>query len=102
MKYIVIIMPSAARELDEAYDWLVQQTPLNAPDWYNGLLDALLTLEDMPARCSLCPERRGGDPDTRQLVYGDKRHGYRIFFVIRGERVIVTHIRHTSRVSLDK
>jgi len=96
MKYTVFVTVEAARELEEAYDWLAAQTE-HAAQWYNGLLDAILSLEEMPGRCPLARDREKGDEETRQLVYGDKRHGYLIFFEIRGETVVVEHIRHGAR-----
>jgi len=73
MKYKVIVTESAARELDEAYDWLVARTAEHAPAWYNGLLDAILSLQEMPGRCPLCLHVEESGRKTRQLVYGDKR-----------------------------
>jgi plasmid stabilization system protein ParE len=83
MKYKVLVTQSAARELDDAYDWLVERTSAHAPSWYNGLLDAIASLADMPARCPLCPHREKDDRKTRQLVYGDKHIAYLIIFEIR-------------------
>ena len=101
MTYTVIVTESAARELDEAYDWLALQTDI-APTWYNGLLDAVLSLKDMPGRCPLSPHAEEGDRKTRQLVYGDRRHAYLILFEIRGENVFVWHVRHAGRADLEE
>jgi plasmid stabilization system protein ParE len=97
MKYKVLVTESAARELDEAFDWLVERTLAHAPAWYNGLLDAINSLSEMPARCPLCPYREKGDRKTRQLVYGDKHAAYLIIFEIRGAEVLVWHVRHASK-----
>ena len=100
MNYQVVVTESAARELDEAYDWLASQTDF-APAWYNGLLDAVLALKNMPARWPLCRDAEEGDRVTRQCVYGDKRNAYLIIFEIRGENVFVWHIRHAARDDLE-
>jgi plasmid stabilization system protein ParE len=97
MSHEIIVTESAARELDEAYDWLVARTTVHAPTWYNGLLEAILSLQQMPGRCPLCSHRENSDQQTRQLVYGDKKDAYLIIFEIRGEKVFVWHIRHAAR-----
>jgi plasmid stabilization system protein ParE len=99
MTYEVIVMPAAQRELEEAYQWLADQTAQHAPEWYNGLLDALYSLETFPARCSVAPESKDVGGNVRQLLYGDRQHAFRIFFEIVGSQVLIYHIRHAARNS---
>ena len=101
MKYTVIVTPGAQIELNTAYEWLAQRTEQYATIWYNGIIDALLTLEDFPGRCPLAPESRKSPEPIRQLLYGDKRNAYRILFCIRGETVRVLHIRHAAQDQLE-
>ena len=96
MTYDVRVMPSAARELDEAYAWFAARTE-NAAKWYDGLLDAVLSLGESPLRYPLYSHREKGDETTRQLRYGDKRNAFHILFEVRGNTVIVLHIRHAAR-----
>jgi len=97
MTYAVTIMPAAELELDEAYHWLVAQTPVHGPMWHNGLLDAVLSLEFSPLRCPIAPESRDAPEPIRQLLYGKRQHAYRILFTVRGQTVNVLHIRHGAR-----
>ncbi|HUO09866.1 MAG TPA: type II toxin-antitoxin system RelE/ParE family toxin [Phycisphaerae bacterium] len=97
MKYEVIIMPAAQGELEEAYRWLAAETPQHAPLWYNGVLDAMYSLEELPARCPVAPESGDSGEEIRQLVYGNKRHAYRILFSIRNDTVLIVHIRNAAR-----
>ena len=99
MTYKVIVLPSAQFELDEAYQWLLAETPQHAPVWYNGLLAALYSLEQLPGRCPLALESKDSREPVRQLLYGDKHHAYRILFTIRDETVLILHIRHAARRS---
>jgi plasmid stabilization system protein ParE len=99
MNYAVNIMPAAEAELEEAYNWLAARSPQHGPLWYNGLLDAVLSLEFSPARCPLAPESQHAPESIRQLLYGTRQHAYRILFTIRGETVTVLHIRHGARAS---
>jgi len=39
---------------------------------------------------------------VRQLLYGRKRHAYRILFTLDGEIVSVLHIRHGRRMPLSE
>jgi len=50
MKYEVVLTDGAARQLDEACAWYVQNASHVANDWYNGFLDALNSLEENPER----------------------------------------------------
>ncbi len=97
MRYAVNIMPAAEVELEEAYDWLAARTEQYGPQWYNGLLDAILSLEFNPAHCPLSPESKDAPEPIRQLLYGKRQHAYRILFTIREETVSVLHIRHGAR-----
>ena len=56
MKYEVLIMPNAETEIDLAYEWISNRAPEAAIKWYNGMLDAVVTLETFPTRCPLAPE----------------------------------------------
>ena len=93
MTYEVEISPAATAEIDAAYAWLLERTPQHAPEWYNRALDAMLSLADNPARCPF--DDRAAD--THKLLFGDKRHAYRIIFRIRGNTVHVLHVRHGAR-----
>ena len=98
MSYTVIVLPDAEHEMEVAYDWLASQTPQHAPLWYNGMIDAILSLEELPTRCPLAPENSASpDEEIRQLLYGNPQHSYRILFSIRGTRVLVLHVRHAAR-----
>ena len=93
MNFEVEIIPAAEAEYQAAYDWLAEKTPQHAPVWFNSLMDALLTLSENPARCP----KVDANGDMRYLLFGDKRHAYRIYFKIRGSTVCVYSIRHAAR-----
>ena len=50
MKYTVVVTESALDQAEKAYRWLAERTELLAPDCYNGLLEAINSLEEMPLR----------------------------------------------------
>ena len=100
MTYRVHIQPSAEVELDDAYRWIAENSPLAAARWYQGLIAAMGTLRSFPERCPLAPENGAFSRTIRQLVYGRRRHRYRILFTVRADRVEILHIRHGARQRL--
>jgi plasmid stabilization system protein ParE len=97
MKYTVFTSRQALEELEAAFAWLVERTPQHAPAWYNGILDSIDSLEQIPARCPIAPENEESDEEVRHLIVGDKIHAYRIIFVIRGATVTILDILHGAR-----
>jgi toxin ParE1/3/4 len=63
--------------------------------WLNGLEAAVLSRDEHPARSPVTPE----DSKLRHLLYGRRRHVYRIIYAIdeRSGVVTVLHIRPGSR-----
>ena len=92
----VDISPSALADAEEAFLWIQQESPSKADEWYNGLVDAILSLENFPNRCPLAPESEDIGREIRQLIH--KRH--RILFGITGDVVQVFRIRHTAQDKL--
>src|SRR4051812_37831178 len=95
--YTVVLAESAEKEFNAAYEWLVRETPQHAPIWYNGMIDALLSLETLPLRCPIAHDETVTAEVTRVLLYGRRQHAYRILFSVHEETVIVVHIRHAAR-----
>ena|SRR6185295_17901948 len=104
MTYRVDISPSALQDAEDAYLWIRKGNPSRAVAWYEGLLEAIDGLAQMPARCPVAPESEDLGITIRQLAYGKKGSAYRILFVIgcddsTGEDVVrVFRIRHSARL----
>ena len=101
MRYQVEVTDQAGLEAEEAYLWILERSPGGASRWWNGLEAAILSLEEMPARCPLAPEDEEFEEEIRELLYGKRQHRYRILFTIREETVVVLHIRHGAREYLE-
>ena len=97
MKYTVLVSSDAEKDMDNAYRWLLAQTAQHAPQWHDRLIDAFLSLEANPARCPVVLRDKDTSIEYRQLLFGDKRHAYRIIFYIRGESVRIGRIIHAAR-----
>ncbi len=98
MKYTVLLSTAAEGELEEAYQWLAEQAPQHSVAWYNEFLDALYSLEHSPARCPRAAESADSGGEVRVLLFGHKRHAYRILFTVRDDAVLVLHLRHAARL----
>jgi len=85
MTYRVEVTDQAEAEAEEAYLWILERAPEAAARWWNGLEEAILSLEEMPARCPLAPENDELEEEIRELLYGKRQHRYRILFTIRGQ-----------------
>ena len=99
-RHEVIILPSAERDIEEAYAWLAERNEEAAIRWYNRLLKAICSLETLPERCPLAPETHILKKEIRQILHGQKQHKYRILFDIKNDQVRVLHVRHGARLAL--
>ena len=99
MAYRVEIARNAAAELEELYLWVTARAPQQGARWFNGLEQAVLSLDTHPTRCPIAPENVDSDSPVRVLHYGRKPHVYRIFFLIdeAAETVNVVHVRRGAR-----
>lgn len=105
MKYRIEISSIAEAEADNAFLRLSQVTsPIQASQWYAGLLEAIESLSQMPKRFSLARENEYFSQEIRQLLYGKARNSYRILFTILEGKEISTvrvlHIRHAAQQTL--
>ncbi len=95
MPYRVRISAQAQRDLELIYEFIEAATSDHAAIWFNGLREAIATLNEMPQRLPITRE----DPGTRHLLYGNKPHIYRVLYRIdeRSQVVNILNIRHGAR-----
>ena len=98
MKYNVEFTYQAETEADCAYEWIVKSSPLNAYNWFEGLLDAIDSLDSLPERCPVAPESEDVGQEIRCLLYGK----FRILFSVEAQTVFVLHVRHGAQEHLTK
>lgn len=88
----------ALADADEAFMWIFNEgVPEAALLWYDGLIEALRSLERSPLRCGSARENSFFEDDIRQLIYGR----YRILFTVKGNTVYVLRVRHAARKTLN-
>jgi len=98
MAYLVKITPRAERDLAQLYWQINAEYSDAALEWYGGIKEAILSLEQQPNRC---PLTRKTDK-LRHLLYGHKPHVYRVIYRVleKQKQVEVLHIRHGARRKL--
>lgn len=65
MTYSVELSKAAEDETLEAYLWMRKRSPTSAEKGFNGLLDAINSLEENPKRCPLAPESEAFEKEIR-------------------------------------
>jgi len=100
MAYRVELTERAVRDLRRIYVTIHAADQQPARDWFDGLENTVFSLAEHPARGATIPE----DSILRHLLYGRKRHRYRIIYSIDGSRQVVTvlHIRHGARAVFNR
>lgn len=93
MRYTVVITDQAERDVDDIASFIGAREKKKAARWFEQLLEAMASLEDMPRRCKAAPESDCFEIELRQLNYGK----YRILFTIEANQVRVLHVRHSAR-----
>jgi len=102
MPYRIVLADSAKTDTENIHRWVTEQAPLRGSEWFEKLLDCLYSLAENPRRCPLAPEAQKAGRDIRNLLYGRRKHAYRILFEIDEGRqtVWILHIRHGGRTYL--
>ena len=97
MNYVVRLANLAQAEAEEYLALIHSRSndPIAAEAWWSGLLEALRTLQTMPARCAALQSMKPDQAVRRQLIY----HSHRIIFRVEEatNTVIVLRIYHGSR-----
>ena len=97
MAYRVNLTPRAKQDLDTIYATVIREAPYRGPQWFDRFEQSILSLSHLPERCTIVPKLSSGDRTVRQLLFGRRRHVYRIYMAIFGDVVSVLHVRHGAR-----
>jgi len=99
-KYQIIIQPEAEQGIKQAYFWINNYSYRKARKWLEGIYKAILSLEQMPLRCSLALENNFFEEEIRQLIYFQGKNAYRILFTVTEKTVQILFVRHSSQQPL--
>ena len=98
MKYDVVLTDTARRQLDEACAWYASRDSRVADEWYNGFINALISLENNPQQHGPARENDTFPVELRQFLYGSgHKKTHRAVFAIRPGKVVVHSIRHLAQ-----
>ncbi len=87
MSYRIIFLPSAKVDIGAAVAWLSAASSSSAARWRIGLFRIVENLETDPYRYTIAEEADDLNLPLRELLYGKRRHVYRILFTIDGDAV---------------
>lgn len=96
-RYRVIVELSARADIDDAFLWIEERSPIDAARWFNTLYQTIDSLELLPKRCPIAPESDFFDIEIREIFHGRRHNKYRILFTIIGKKAHVLHVRHGAR-----
>jgi plasmid stabilization system protein ParE len=99
-RYRIILHPEAYEGMENAFEYIAQDSPESARKWAAGLMNAINSLDTFPARCPHAPENEFFRQAILQLLYGTGRQVYRILFTITGDAASILHIRHGAQQTL--
>jgi len=107
MAFHVEISPRAFNDLDEIARYIMEHGSFEqSEEWFNGIIAAIRTLEDMSHRCPVADESHELRQEVRLLLYGKRNRKYKVYYSIRQRSpstgtVQIFHIRHWARKILD-
>ena len=105
MAFDVLITDEAFRDLDEISGFIRTNSSLDrGRKWFASITASIISLREMPSRCSVCPESEE-DLEVHVLLHGSKTRTYKIYFTVCQDTptsgtVRVFHIRHWARKAL--
>ena len=106
MAFRVEISPQAFTDLDDIADYITRHGSFDrAEEWFNGIISAIRTLEDLPSRCPVADESEDLEQEAHVLLDGRRNRKYRVYYSIQQRTpskgtVSVFHVRHWARKSL--
>ena len=97
MRWRIEFSPTAESEILDAARFIAEDSPTDAVRWYDGIHEAVMSLQDMPNRCSHARENEAFPLELRQLVF--KSH--RVIFSIHDDIVRNHRILHGAQDSAE-
>ncbi len=89
MAYRVELTRRAETELQALYDRISAEDSAACENWFNGLEEAIFSLELLPHRCPVAVESKIWGRTLRHLTYGANHSAYRVIYEIGEVRQLV-------------
>ncbi len=92
--YKVEITKEALQDMKDIYDYIAVEllSPETAIGQYNRIADEILTLDVFPQRYRVMGSEQERRIELRRMLVDN----YSVFYVIRGDKVIVTDVLYTA------
>lgn len=94
-KYSITINPSAYLKLEEIFDYIALQSPKIALDIIKGIEKQIMSLEKIPERFSIVPEKISYK--TYQVRHFFYKKSFRIIYVVSDLEVRILDVRHSAQ-----
>jgi plasmid stabilization system protein ParE len=97
MAFRVDVSPEALADVDAIARHIRERGSFESAErWFNGIIDAIRSLRELPGRCALAEEAEDLQTDVRVLFHGKRNRRYKVYFAIHHESqtVRVFHVRH--------
>lgn len=89
MAFRIEITALAEADLNEYADWIAQDSPVRAGQWYARILDEIESLQEMPLRYPLAYEAEALNEPIRHLILGQ----HRVLYVVAESSSVVYVLR---------
>jgi len=87
MAFRVELSPEVLADLDAIASHIREQGSFeSAGKWFNGMIDAITSLRDMPERCPLADESSDLQTEIRFLLHGKRNRRYKVYFAVHNVR----------------
>lgn len=97
MAFRVEISPEALENLDTIAAYIKERGSFESAErWFNGIVAAISSLQDLSRGCPLAEESTELEAEVRFLLHGKRNRRYKVYFSIHeeSEMVRVFHVRH--------
>jgi plasmid stabilization system protein ParE len=101
MAYRFEFAPTAIAQAGEIHDRIAELSPEQAAKWYRGLFEKIDTLKSFPLRCPKAEVSGDVGEEYRELLYGKRRHMYRVLFTVHDDLIRIVSIWRASRGSVE-
>jgi plasmid stabilization system protein ParE len=96
--HTIVVRTRARIDIRGAFTGVFQTvSPASAAKWHAGILTKIRSLATNPERYPLAYEAVDLGIELREMLYGKRRHVYRILFTIDGQTVNVHRVRHAAQ-----
>jgi plasmid stabilization system protein ParE len=103
MAFRVDVSPEAFADLDAISAHIRERGSFESAErWFNGIVDAIRSLAELPNRCPVADESENLQTEVRLLLHGKRNRRYKVYFAIHheSETVRIFHVRHWARKPL--